>query len=123
VLRRKTHGTKLTILDGLSGVLRPGRYTLLLGPPGAGKSVLLKALAGKVKAEEGLRVSKASAPHGVRKIQIPFGFGMRAFPEQCRLSICPVEFVCECSSPATSPTTATRLRPLTPSALPPTLTR
>ena len=30
------------ILDGLSGVLRPGRPTLLLGPPSSGKSSLLK---------------------------------------------------------------------------------
>ncbi|GJP34732.1 hypothetical protein CLOM_g19168, partial [Closterium sp. NIES-68] len=34
------------ILNGCSGVLRPGRMTLLLGPPGAGKSTLLQALAG-----------------------------------------------------------------------------
>ncbi|CAI5954152.1 unnamed protein product [Closterium sp. NIES-64] len=34
------------ILHGCSGVLRPGRMTLLLGPPGAGKSTLLQALAG-----------------------------------------------------------------------------
>ena len=38
----------LTILDGCSGVLKPGRLVLLLGPPGAGKSTLLKALAGKL---------------------------------------------------------------------------
>ncbi|CAI7902719.1 unnamed protein product [Closterium sp. NIES-53] len=34
------------ILHGCSGVLRPGRMTLLLGPPGAGKSTLMQALAG-----------------------------------------------------------------------------
>ncbi|KAG2454171.1 hypothetical protein HYH02_001206 [Chlamydomonas schloesseri] len=36
------------ILDAGSGVLRPGRMTLLLGPPGAGRSTLLKALAGQL---------------------------------------------------------------------------
>ncbi|CAI5967831.1 unnamed protein product [Closterium sp. NIES-64] len=34
------------ILHGCSGVLRPGRMTLLLGPPGAGKSTLMQTLAG-----------------------------------------------------------------------------
>ena len=37
------------ILDDLSGTLRPGRITLLLGPPGAGKSTLLNALAGRLQ--------------------------------------------------------------------------
>ncbi|KAK7372089.1 hypothetical protein VNO80_05458 [Phaseolus coccineus] len=38
----------LTILNDVSGVIKPGRMTLLLGPPGAGKSSLLLALAGKL---------------------------------------------------------------------------
>ena len=37
------------ILDDMSGVLRPGRITLLLGPPGAGKSTMLNALAGRLQ--------------------------------------------------------------------------
>lgn len=32
----------------MSGVLLPGRLTLLLGPPSCGKTTLLKALAGKM---------------------------------------------------------------------------
>ncbi|KAG2492020.1 hypothetical protein HYH03_009749 [Edaphochlamys debaryana] len=36
------------ILDAGSGVVRPGRMTLLLGPPGSGRSTLLKALAGQL---------------------------------------------------------------------------
>lgn len=39
----------LTILKGVTGVLKPGRLTLLLGPPSSGKSVLLKALAGLLR--------------------------------------------------------------------------
>ncbi|KAJ4757004.1 ABC transporter G family member 36 [Rhynchospora pubera] len=38
---------ELTILHGISGIVKPRRMTLLLGPPGAGKTTLLKALAGK----------------------------------------------------------------------------
>ena len=40
---------KMAILNNVSGVLKPGRTTLLLGPPAAGKSTLLKALAGKLQ--------------------------------------------------------------------------
>ena len=39
---------KFKVLDGMSGVLLPGRLTLLLGPPSCGKTTLLKALAGKL---------------------------------------------------------------------------
>jgi len=38
----------LTILDNVSGSLKPGRMTLLLGPPSSGKTTLLLALAGKL---------------------------------------------------------------------------
>ncbi|KAL8118570.1 pleiotropic drug resistance protein 1-like [Apium graveolens] len=37
-----------TILDDVSGILRPSRMTLLLGPPGSGKTTLMLALAGKL---------------------------------------------------------------------------
>lgn len=40
---------KLVILDNLSGMLEPGRLTLLLGPPSGGKSTFLKALAGQLQ--------------------------------------------------------------------------
>lgn len=36
----------IKILHNVSGVVKPSRITLLLGPPGAGKTILLKALAG-----------------------------------------------------------------------------
>ncbi|CAI9091305.1 OLC1v1026290C1 [Oldenlandia corymbosa var. corymbosa] len=42
------------ILDEVSGLVKPSRMTLLLGPPASGKTTLLKALAGKL--EDDLRV-------------------------------------------------------------------
>ncbi|KAK8525005.1 hypothetical protein V6N12_029855 [Hibiscus sabdariffa] len=39
---------KLTILNDVSGIIKPGRMTLLLGPPSSGKTTLLLALAGKL---------------------------------------------------------------------------
>ncbi|KAJ7974462.1 Pleiotropic drug resistance ABC transporter [Quillaja saponaria] len=38
----------LTILKGVSGIIKPSRITLLLGPPGCGKTTLLRALAGRL---------------------------------------------------------------------------
>ncbi|KAL5700491.1 drug-responsive transcription factor pdr3 [Ranunculus cassubicifolius] len=46
---------KISILKDLSGVIKPSRMTLLLGPPGCGKTTLLLALAGKLK-ESSLKV-------------------------------------------------------------------
>ncbi|KAF9614056.1 hypothetical protein IFM89_014856 [Coptis chinensis] len=40
--------TKLSLLNDVSGIIKPGRMTLLLGPPGSGKTTLLLALAGKL---------------------------------------------------------------------------
>ncbi|KAF8083300.1 hypothetical protein N665_0783s0010 [Sinapis alba] len=40
--------TKLTILKDASGIMKPSRMTLLLGPPLSGKTTLLLALAGKL---------------------------------------------------------------------------
>ncbi|GAB2284885.1 transcription factor [Dionaea muscipula] len=38
----------LSILHDVSGIIKPGRLTLLLGPPSSGKTTLLLALAGKL---------------------------------------------------------------------------
>ncbi|KAL8153222.1 hypothetical protein V2J09_010982 [Rumex salicifolius] len=43
-----TRKRPLSILHDVSGSVKPGRITLLLGPPGSGKTTLLLALAGKL---------------------------------------------------------------------------
>ncbi|XWS71977.1 hypothetical protein CRYUN_Cryun02cG0001100 [Craigia yunnanensis] len=42
---------KFSILRDVSGIIKPGRLTLLLGPPGSGKTTLLQALTGKLDPE------------------------------------------------------------------------
>ncbi|CAK9136216.1 unnamed protein product [Ilex paraguariensis] len=44
----KPQETKISILNDASGIVKPGRMTLLLGPPGCGKTTLLKALSGNL---------------------------------------------------------------------------
>ncbi|XP_019173606.1 PREDICTED: ABC transporter G family member 32-like [Ipomoea nil] len=39
---------RLSVLNNISGILRPSRLTLLLGPPSSGKTTLLLALAGRL---------------------------------------------------------------------------
>ncbi|CAI9101373.1 OLC1v1038679C1 [Oldenlandia corymbosa var. corymbosa] len=44
----KPQTSKISIIDGVNGVIKPGRLTLLLGPPGCGKTSFLKALSGNL---------------------------------------------------------------------------
>uniref|UniRef100_A0A9I9CX19 ABC transporter domain-containing protein n=1 Tax=Cucumis melo TaxID=3656 RepID=A0A9I9CX19_CUCME len=44
----KSHKAKIDIIEDVSGIIKPGRLTLLLGPPGCGKTTLLKALSGNL---------------------------------------------------------------------------
>eukprot|EP00250_Pteridium_aquilinum_P014948 c22298_g1_i1 orf=828-5267(+) len=53
---------KHTILNNVSGILKPSRMALLLGPPGSGKTTLLLALAGKLDPK--LRVSGSITYNG-----------------------------------------------------------
>lgn len=52
------------VLDSVSGVLKPGRLTLLLGHPGSGRSMLLRALAGQLRHDTSVKVRSlaSSAP-------------------------------------------------------------
>eukprot|EP01018_Ginkgo_biloba_P008437 Gb_15305 [translate_table: standard] len=42
---------QLSIIDGVSGIVKPCRMTLLLGPPSSGKTTLLLALAGRLDSD------------------------------------------------------------------------
>ena len=53
----------MAILNHISTLLKPGRLTLVLGPPGGGKSSLLKAMAGKLS-HHGLQVKTLSFHRG-----------------------------------------------------------
>ncbi|XP_073108812.1 pleiotropic drug resistance protein 3-like [Elaeis guineensis] len=44
----KSQEATISILKDISGIIKPSRMTLLLGPPGCGKTTLLLALAGKL---------------------------------------------------------------------------
>uniref|UniRef100_A0A7N0UI28 ABC transporter domain-containing protein n=1 Tax=Kalanchoe fedtschenkoi TaxID=63787 RepID=A0A7N0UI28_KALFE len=44
----KPQKATISILENVSGIIKPSRLTLLLGPPGCGKTTLLLALAGKL---------------------------------------------------------------------------
>ncbi|GMI81953.1 ATP-binding cassette G39, PLEIOTROPIC DRUG RESISTANCE 11, pleiotropic drug resistance 11 [Hibiscus trionum] len=44
---------KIEVLKDVSGIIKPSRMTLVLGPPGAGKTILLQTLVGKL--DHGLR--------------------------------------------------------------------
>ncbi|KAL3515881.1 hypothetical protein ACH5RR_022783, partial [Cinchona calisaya] len=44
----KSQKTKINILNGVCGIVKPARMTLLMGPPGCGKTSLLKALSGNL---------------------------------------------------------------------------
>ncbi len=64
----KPSKTQFCILDDVSGTLRPGRITLLLGPPGAGKSTLLNALAGRMQKTAMHVGSSAACMPQIRKV-------------------------------------------------------
>ena len=64
---------QISILRGLSGTIKPGRLTLLLGPPSSGKTTLLKALSGKLKGA-GLKVSFFLDPSLLAKHEVDAGW-------------------------------------------------
>ncbi|GAU24753.1 hypothetical protein TSUD_355820 [Trifolium subterraneum] len=58
-----TKRTQLTILKNASGIVKPSRMALLLGPPSSGKTTLLLALAGKLDSE--LRLARREKEAGI----------------------------------------------------------
>eukprot|EP00980_Cylindrotheca_fusiformis_P012580 scaffold3084_cov144-Cylindrotheca_fusiformis.AAC.28 len=54
------------ILDNMSLVLKPGRMYLVLGPPGSGKSSLLKGIAGRLSVRHGEETSGSVSYNGKR---------------------------------------------------------
>ncbi|MBA0695700.1 hypothetical protein Goari_002310, partial [Gossypium aridum] len=61
---RLSNPTKLNILKDISGIIKPSRMTLLLGPPSSGKTTLLLALAGKL--DPSLKVSGEVSYNGYK---------------------------------------------------------
>ncbi|XP_050384707.1 pleiotropic drug resistance protein 1-like isoform X3 [Argentina anserina] len=59
--------TNFSILHNVSGIIKPGRMTLLLGPPSSGKTTLLLALAGKLDPDLKLSGTVTYNGHGMNE--------------------------------------------------------
>ncbi|KAL4578715.1 hypothetical protein LXL04_014844 [Taraxacum kok-saghyz] len=70
---------KVKILQSVSGIVKPSRLTLLLGPPGGGKTTLLLALAGKLgndlKVSHFLRIKHSNFKNIISN-QLNFAYGI-----------------------------------------------
>ncbi|KAI8531763.1 hypothetical protein RHMOL_Rhmol11G0160900 [Rhododendron molle] len=60
----KSREAKITIIDDVNGIIKPRRMTLLLGPPGCGKTTLLKALSGNL--DKSLKVTGEVSYNGYK---------------------------------------------------------
>ncbi|XP_019055632.1 PREDICTED: pleiotropic drug resistance protein 3-like [Nelumbo nucifera] len=64
LLGSNSQEAKISILKDVSGIIKPGRLTLLLGPPGCGKTTLLLALSRKL--DQSLKVTGEITYNGYR---------------------------------------------------------
>ncbi|GLE00664.1 hypothetical protein PINS_up009452 [Pythium insidiosum] len=66
----REHVIHKDVLRGLTGVFRPGRLTLVLGPPGSGKSALLKILSGRFPMDRHITFSGDISYNDMRRHEI-----------------------------------------------------
>ncbi|GLT58448.1 hypothetical protein SLA2020_313390 [Shorea laevis] len=67
-MRIKPQGANISILKDISGIIKPSRLTLLLGPPGCGKTTLLLALAGKLDQSLKVGIPNRVSVDGLRTV-------------------------------------------------------
>ncbi|GLT31126.1 hypothetical protein SLA2020_058870 [Shorea laevis] len=60
----KSHEARLGIINDVSGIVKPGGMTLLLGPPGCGKTSMLRALSGNL--DPSLKISGEVSYNGYK---------------------------------------------------------
>lgn len=65
LIGHKGETVTLHVLKDLNGSLKPRRFTLLLGPPGSGKSTFLRLLSGRLKKSTNLKVDGQMTYNGV----------------------------------------------------------
>ncbi|KAL4447582.1 hypothetical protein ABPG75_004801 [Micractinium tetrahymenae] len=71
VLRKLGRGPKVAefpIIDNASGVIKPGVFTILLGPPGSGKTTFLQTLAGANRRDHSLKVRAQELSYNGRQL-------------------------------------------------------
>lgn len=68
-----SRSVRLPVLRDVQGVLKPGRLTLLLGPPSSGKSMLMKTIAGQMEPSAALRMGGEVRYNG----QLPSEFDLQ----------------------------------------------
>ena len=75
VKRFSGKGRSVTAIDHLSGQIMAGQITGLIGPDGAGKTTLMRLIAGLLKPDEGeIRVLDMDSAHEAQEIQNSVGY-------------------------------------------------